>query len=429
MISVVLDDDPTGTQAMSGVSIVLDWSDGAIGAATRDGDPSVHVLTNSRAHTAAEASALTASAARAARAAFPAGRVLLRGDSTLRGHVWEEYDAVRRTISPDATGVPLLLVPALPAAGRVTLAGVHLLDRDGARVPLHRTEYATDGDLAYGDARLARWAEERSDGRLAAGDAIEIPLTEVRAPGGGDAVAAGIRTAFARGRPAVVVPDAETDADLEIIARGLRAAETDTPVIARSSPAFAAILTGTTANGPAARPTGEGGVLLLCGSFVPTTTAQLEALSIAQPGIALEADVRGLVGDPGSGEVERLADAARELMSRRGVAVIATSRQRDPTLVDAASQRRVASALARIARLVPAGVVIAKGGITSAVTALEGLGARSARVVGPIAPGVSRWQIAGGPAYVVVPGNVGGPRLLVELVSSIVSGDAHVARV
>ena len=116
-------------------------------------------------------------------------------------------------------------------------------------------------------------------------------------------------------------------------------------------------------------------------------------------------------------------------MSRRGVAVVATSRQRDPALVDAASQRRVASALARVARLVPAGVVIAKGGITSAVTALEGLGARSARVVGPIAPGVSLWQIAGGPAYVVVPGNVGGPRLLVELVSSIVSGDARVARV
>ncbi len=34
MISVVLDDDPTGTQAMSGVSIVLDWSDGAIAAAS-----------------------------------------------------------------------------------------------------------------------------------------------------------------------------------------------------------------------------------------------------------------------------------------------------------------------------------------------------------------------------------------------------------
>ena len=251
-------------------------------AAIRDGDPSVHVLTNSRAHTAAEASALTASAARAARAAFPAARLLLRGDSTLRGHVWEEYEAVRRTISPDVPGVPLLLVPALPAAGRVTLDGVHLLDRDGARVPLHRTEYATDGDLAYGDARLARWAEERSDGRLAAGDAIEIPLGEVRAPGGGDAVAAAIRTAFARGRPAVVVPDAETDADLEIIARG-------SPCGRDGHAGHRAQLSRLRRDPdrydrepgrPLARRV-RAACSLLCGSFVPTTTAQLEALNVA----------------------------------------------------------------------------------------------------------------------------------------------------
>jgi uncharacterized protein YgbK (DUF1537 family) len=429
MISVVLDDDPTGTQAMSGVSIVLAWSDGAIAAATLPGDPSVHVLTNSRAHSAAEAWALTTSAARAARVALPEARLLLRGDSTLRGHVWEEYEAVRRTISPDLPGVPLLLVPALPAAGRVTIDGVHLLERDGVRVPLHRTEYATDGDLAYADARLARWAEQRSDGRLVAADAIEIPLAVVRASGGAEAIAAGLRAAFRRGRPAVVVPDAETDGDLEIIARGLRAAEADTPVIARSSPAFAAILTGTTAAGPAPLPEADGGVLVLCGSFVPTTTAQLEAFGAARPGGTIEADVRGLAGDPGTGEVERLAAAARELLAERGVAVIATSRQRDPTLVEVAAQRRVASGLARVARLVPAGVVIAKGGITSAVTALEGLGARSARVVGPIAPGVSLWRIADGPAYVVVPGNVGGPGLLADLIASILAGDGHVARV
>ena len=30
MITVVLDDDPTGTQAMSDVSVVLDWSDAAV---------------------------------------------------------------------------------------------------------------------------------------------------------------------------------------------------------------------------------------------------------------------------------------------------------------------------------------------------------------------------------------------------------------
>ena len=65
--------------------------------------------------------------------------------------------------------------------------------------------------------------------------------------------------------------------------------------------------------------------------------------------------------------------------------------------------------------------MVAKGGITSAVTARDGLGARTARVVGPIATGVARWQLADGPAYCVVPGNVGGPSLLVEVVEAILA--------
>ena len=105
---------------------------------------------------------------------------MLRGDSTLRAHLWEEYDALRAVVAPGRADVPLLLVPALPAAGRVTVDGVHLLERDGERVPLDRTEYARDGALAYSDAELGRWADERSGGRLAAADAVDVPLERLR---------------------------------------------------------------------------------------------------------------------------------------------------------------------------------------------------------------------------------------------------------
>ena len=153
MITVVLDDDPTGTQAMSDVSVVLDWSDAAVWNCVQSGDRAVHVLTNSRAHSPEEARELIASAAAAARSQYPGARLVLRGDSTLRAHVWEEYDALRAVVAPERAGVPLLLVPALPAAGRVTIGGVHLLERDGERVPLDRTEYARDGALAYSRRR------------------------------------------------------------------------------------------------------------------------------------------------------------------------------------------------------------------------------------------------------------------------------------
>jgi hypothetical protein len=420
VITVVLDDDPTGTQGVSDMLVVLDWSDPGVWDGARAGERAVHMLTSSRAHTGAEAGELVASAAVAARRRHPGARLILRGDSTLRAHVWEEYAALRAVVHPGREDVPLLLVPALPAAGRVTIGGRHLLERDGVRVPLGETEYARDGALAYSDSDLARWADERSGGRFAAADAVRIPLERLRRPAGANDIAAAIAAAAAGGRPAVVIPDAETDADLRTIARGLRAAEeARIAVIVRCAPAFAAVLTRAEARSPAPAPRGDRGLLVVCGSFVAGATAQLEALERAHPGTAVAADVRALAGADWSSEVDRLAAAARDRIEHSGLAVVATERRRDPGLVDPAAQRRVATALAQVARRVGAGVVVAKGGITSAVTARAGLDARVARVVGPILPGVALWRLSDGTDYVIVPGNVGGPDLLADVVAAI----------
>ena len=419
MITVVLDDDPTGTQAMSDVSVVLDWSDADVWKCVEPGDCAVHALTNSRAHGAVEAGELVASAACAALTRHPGARLVLRGDSTLRAHLWEEYDSLRAVVAPGLEGVPLLLVPALPAAGRVTIDGVHLLERDGERVRLDRTEYASDGALAYSDSELSRWAEERSGGRFAAADAVAVPLDRLRGPTGSAEVAAAIGVAAESGRPAVVIPDAESDDDLRTIAAGLRAAErAGSSVIVRCSPAFVVALTGSAPRTVPA-PSGDRGVLVVCGSFVPASTAQLERLAQRHPDASVTAHVAALAGAAAEGEVERLARAARERIERSGLAVVATERERDPSLVDAAGQRRVAAALAQVARRVAAGVVIAKGGITSAVTARDGLGARSARVVGPITTGVALWRLSTGTDYAVFPGNVGGPDLLADVVAAM----------
>ncbi len=419
MITVVLDDDPTGTQAMSDVSVVLDWIDPAIWEAVRPGDRAVHVLTNSRAHDGAQAARLVASAAASARLRFPDARLLLRGDSTLRAHLYEEYAALRSIVAPGREGVPLLLVPALPAAGRVTIGGVHLLERGGQRIPLDRTEYAVDGAFAYSSAELSRWAQQRSGGRFAADDATLIALDRLRAAGGASVVADAIATAADLGRPAVVVPDAENEADLLTIADGLGRAEADaTPVLVRCAPAFVAALTGVRATVPAP-PSGERGVLVLCGSFVATSTAQIEQFGRAHPGAIVPTHVAALAGEDWDAEVERVSRRARSLIEADGLAAVVTERERDLTLADVGSQRRIATALAQVARRVEAGVVIAKGGITAAVTAREGLDARAARVLGPLAPGVARWRLPDGSDYLVVPGNVGGSDLLLELVAAI----------
>ena len=159
---IVLDDDPTGTQAVADTPVLLQWDADRVAKAAAAA-PAVHLLTNSRAFAPARAGAVVRDAAEAAVEAFGRPRLLLRGDSTLRAHLLEEYQAVAEARF-GGRPVPILLVPALPAAGRVTVGGVHFIERDGIRVPLHETEYARDGGFAYSDASLLGPREERSGG-------------------------------------------------------------------------------------------------------------------------------------------------------------------------------------------------------------------------------------------------------------------------
>ena len=76
---VVLDDDPTGTQEVLDTPVVVDWSADVL---QRISGPCVHIITNTRAYSGAEAYRITRDAAVAALDRFPEGLVLLRGDST-----------------------------------------------------------------------------------------------------------------------------------------------------------------------------------------------------------------------------------------------------------------------------------------------------------------------------------------------------------
>lgn len=372
------------------------------------------MITNSRALPAREAAALVGAAARAAVAGVEGAHVVLRGDSTLRGHVWEEYEAVC-----DATGLgrpPLLLVPALPSAGRVTRGGVHLIERDGAATPLHETEFAHDGAFSYRSARLLEWAEERSGGALRADRGREVHLDELRASGAG-AVADALSELAAAGSPAALAVDSESEADLALVAAGYAAALAGgVAAVVRCAPTFAGVLAGTTAEAPAAPPRGDR-TLVVCGSYVPGSTRQLAALTARRPDALVELDVLACATGDAETEIVRAAAAASELVRATGFAILATPRERPPGTTDLEAGRRVADGLARAAGAVEPrpDVVVAKGGITAAVTLRDGFGADEADVVGPVLPGVSRWR-ARDLDYLVVPGNVGGDGLLVELV-------------
>jgi uncharacterized protein YgbK (DUF1537 family) len=419
---VVLDDDPTGAQAVTGVPVVLEWTPAVLREAAAGGVPAMHVITNHRACPPELARATVFEAARAAVEALPEWRIVLRGDSTLRAHLLEEYLGLRDAAFPGEDR-PLLLVPALPAAGRITVGGVHLIERDGARLPLHETEYARDGTFAYSDSRLLRWAEERSGGYFPAADGAELHLAELRS-GGARAVAAVLKRLA--GRPAVCAPDAEVLDDLHTIAAGLELAEAaGAHAVVRTAPTFVGVLGGNLADRYAEAPEARRGLLVLCGSYVPTTTRQLAVLLEHRPNSLVEIDVLALLGDEAEREIERAADAAANLLRRRRLAVVATPRERPERTRTLEAGERIARNLARVAGALDGvpDVVLAKGGITSAVTLRVGLGATSALVVGPVADGIALWSVVrpdrADVPYVVFPGNVGSDRTLADLVARI----------
>jgi uncharacterized protein YgbK (DUF1537 family) len=419
---IVLDDDPTGAQSEAAVPVVLEWDPDLLAAVAAERPPAVHLLTNTRATGPGEARSITAAAAAAASAAFPGSPIFLRGDSTLRAHMLPEYEGVREALHPDSEPV-LMLIPALPAAGRVTEGGIHYIEREGRRTPLAETEYARDPEFAYSSARLLTWAEERSGGRIPAARGRELHLGRLR-EAGPEAVVEALAELDEEGAAALAV-DAVDGGDLALIAAGLRLALADgAEVIVRCAPAFVGVYSGAAAEERVDPPT-AGPVLVLCGSHVPTSNRQLDVLLARRPDSVVWMRPEVLVGSDSGVEVAKAIDAASSRLASGGLAVVATERERyvngDPVRAGAAIASGMAAVLAALRNEV--GVVISKGGITSAVNVREGLAARIARVRGPLRDGVSLWIVdtpeQQAVPIVVFPGNVGGADELAEIVEQI----------
>lgn len=177
-------------------------------------------------------------------------------------------------------------------------------------------------------------------------------------------------------------------------------------------------------------PNSHGG-LIVAGSYVPKTTAQLASLRERRGSKlhVIELDVSTLIrstADADAAVAAAVESASAEIASGRDVLVM-TSRTL-VTGVDAISSLSigsvVAAALVRVVRDIEVRprYIIAKGGITSSDAATKGLLIKRAMIVGQAAPGVPLWSCDDetsrhvGVPYVVFPGNVGGEDTLAEVV-------------
>ncbi|KAM3419839.1 hypothetical protein BST61_g3168 [Cercospora zeina] len=173
------------------------------------------------------------------------------------------------------------------------------------------------------------------------------------------------------------------------------------------------------------------GGLIIAGSYVPKTTAQLEVL-VEKSGDKLTTvtlDVAKLLESEDSAEQivrEAQATAANEIQKGQDVLVM-TSRKL-VTGADGTESLNIGATIAKALVSFLTGLqsrpryVIAKGGITSSDMATKGLQMKIATVVGQAAPGVPLWECLeetskwAGIPYVVFPGNVGSNETLFQVV-------------
>ena len=444
-VLLVLDDDPTGTQSVADLPVLMTWTPGSLAWALDQGRPAVYVMTNTRSLPAAEAGQRNREVARTALAVARERGVELtvvsRSDSTLRGHFPLETDVLAEEVAA-ATGRAVdgvVVVPAFGDAGRITVAGVHYAGDvgTGSYLPVGETEFARDASFGYAASDLRQWVEEKSGGRIPAARVAHVDLGLLRGDRAGvAAVLAGLQDA----QPVVV--DIVTENDLRLLAEALLdAQDRGRRFVVRAGPPFPRALVGQVPHPPltgddlaAVRAGGlaEGapGGLVVVGSHVARTTAQLAVLVERRSPHQVELDVGAVLALGAAAHVREVAEQTAAALAS-GDVVVSTSRRlvapadRDEALAVA---RRVSTALVEVVQQVLAvrapRFVVAKGGITSSDVAARGLGIERAMVRGPMLPGiVSLWEPVEGPArgipYVVFAGNVGGPEGLADVIDRL----------
>ncbi|BDZ45513.1 four-carbon acid sugar kinase family protein [Naasia aerilata] len=431
----ILDDDPTGSQSVHSVEVVTVLERDELAAAFREPASVAFLLTNTRGLPESRAAELTEAVARDLLELDPLTEFVSRSDSTLRGHVLAEIEAIgaRRRAATGAGFDAVLLAPAFFEAGRFTQDDVHYATLAGVPAPVGETEFAKDATFGYRSSNLRDFLAEKSGGRIDATDVLSISLETIRR-GGPDAV-----RDLLLGAPSgsFIVVNGTEYSDFETVVLGVQAAvDAGRTFLFRTGPSFVRALAGIEPRAPLGADAighlagGTGHGLVVVGSHVSQTSRQVAAARERGGLHEVELSVPRVVAGDRAYLRER-ADAVRAALADRDV-LLFTSREL-VTGADAGTSLDIAVAVSAAVSGVVADAlaarpawVVAKGGITSHDVAVHGLGIRRARVLGQMLPGqvsvfepLAAREGAVGIPFVVFAGNVGDDETLADVVQTL----------
>lgn len=436
---VVMDDDPTGIQTVHDIHVYTDWTQESIDQGFEEENRMFFILSNSRSMSDAETRCVHKEIAqRVVQASEKTGKPFVyisRSDSTLRGHFPAETETLRFETEAlwDKRFDGEIICPFFCEGGRYTLANTHYVREGDQLTPASQTEFAKDRTFGYSTSFMPAWCEEKTNGSVKAEEVLCIPLEMLRNLDV-DGVAELLKDVHDFGK---VIVNAAAYEDVKVFLAGyLRAVRLyEKQFMFRSAAAIPKLLGNVTDIPLLSRAVlragaNQTGGIILVGSHVHKTTAQLEALLADMPDLeTYEFRVaRALEPNGLADEAAVLSEKANAAIAQGKTILIYTSRERlDLKNADKEEQLKISVAISDavtsiIARLnnQPA-FIIAKGGITSSDVGVKALRVRKARVMGQVAPGIPVWETDEHSKfplmpYVIFPGNVGGVETLRDVV-------------
>ena len=287
---IVLDDDPTGVQTVHDIYVYTDWTVESLRKGFAAPEKLFFILTNSRGFTVAETTKahreIAENTAKVAREFGMDYLIISRGDSTLRGHYPLETDLLREVTEAE-NGYKMdgdILCPYFREGGRFTLDNVHYVRYGAELVPCGQTEFAKDETFGYHASNLCEYIEEKTGGKVRAGDVTCISLESLRAMDF-DGIEAQLLAVHDYGH---VIVNAVADCDVKVFAVALyRAMAKGRHFTIRSAAALVKAI-GNISDQPlltrekmVTQKSKAGGIIVV-GSHTKKTTAQLEELKKVQ---------------------------------------------------------------------------------------------------------------------------------------------------
>jgi len=424
-ITIILDDDPTGTQTVHGITVLTTWDVKMLVDQFSAEEKAFFILTNSRALPVAQAYKLIYDVCNNLKiAADLTGRmfnIILRSDSTLRGHFPAEVDAVENVLG-DAD--KWLICPFFEEGGRITVNDTHYIKEEGKVIPVGETPFAKDHSFGYVNSDLKKWIEEKTKGRIKAEEVASLSLEEIR-NNGEHYILSRLH------EPSKVwIVNVTSMQEMGIVTTACKQLEREgIKVLYRTAASFVQSYLGiekkellSVSEMTSAPPTRDEicAGLIVVGSYVPKTTEQFNHLLEIPDLQSIEIDVEELFHS------DKIIAHAIEFVNRSmkvgKTVVLYTSRKlytRTGTEENSVIGKTVSDSLVKIVKNIHLRphFLIAKGGITSSDIATEALGVKRARIIGQALPGIPVWLLGNesrfpGLPYIVFPGNVGGPTAL-----------------